>query len=380
MQKFNQRKDLQPSGLNSIFYGDNLEFEQYIQLMQEIILKGRIDLTSENKSQILEANSPFLIQPPSGHPPKQGVLLIHGLFDSPFYVRELGEYYASKGLLVKAIVLPGHGTVPGDLLHINYREWIKAVDYGIRSLLKDVNQIYLSGHSLGGVLALNAYFCKQLQPFIKGLILFAPALRPKSLIHSILVQYHSLFGWVSGKSKWYQIRPADNYVKYTSYALNAARQTCYLIKKVHRLLKPQSVKIPLFITTSNEDETVSPKAIYNFFENQPNSNNKIIIYTRRNLIAPDNRFIIKTSVYPDQKILDFSHSCLTISPQNNYLGANSHFLDLNHYPGADKSNSEEIFLGAANKENLKNYYLSRLSYNPDFDNLLKLIDEFFVQT
>src|SRR5215471_20579836 len=44
-----------------------------------------------------------------------GVLLMHGLTDSPYSVRAVAEVYAREGVYALALRMPGHGTIPGAL-------------------------------------------------------------------------------------------------------------------------------------------------------------------------------------------------------------------------------------------------------------------------
>ena len=75
--------------------------------------------------------------------------------DSPFMMRDIGEYFKEKSFLVRSILLPGHGTVPGDLTNISYEKWIEAVQYGINSFEKETENLYIAGFSTGGALALH---------------------------------------------------------------------------------------------------------------------------------------------------------------------------------------------------------------------------------
>ena len=85
---------------------------------------------------IVDGNAPFELKPPagcpSGHgkPYRRGILLTHGLTDSPYSMRALGSFFQKNCFRVMAILLPGHGTQPGDLLDIHWQEWAKAEAYG----------------------------------------------------------------------------------------------------------------------------------------------------------------------------------------------------------------------------------------------------------
>lgn len=374
MRKDKLKYHLLPSGLNHKFYGSNLAFSEYIQLMQDIILEARIDLVDHNATQIVTANSPFSCIPAT-QKPKNGILLIHGLFDSPYYVRDLADYFKNKGFLVQAILLPGHGTVPGDLLNLHYTEWTKCVDYGIKTLAKAVENVFIGGYSLGGALAVN-HVLEHPNDAIKSILLFAPALKPKNILKNLLAKHYRLFGWISSRTKWYQLGHSTNFAKYNCLCINAGHQACNLIKAIEAKADKNRLNLPLFTVASSDDETISSDAIVNFFLKQPHPKNKMLLYTNKSSQIANQKIVKRGSAFPEHKILNFSHICITIAPDNFLLGRQSQIHDLNHYPKNYTLNRDNLYFGAINQQNLKNHQVLRLSYNPDFNHMLQELDVF----
>ena len=96
-------KSLEPSGLNNTFAGENLSFADYIQHTRKIISSARVDLNSDPSESIIKANSPFELMPTHlNSSVNTGVLMIHGLYDSPYSQQDLGHYFANKGFLVRS--------------------------------------------------------------------------------------------------------------------------------------------------------------------------------------------------------------------------------------------------------------------------------------
>ena len=128
---------LQLSGLNTNFaVAEDAPFATYIKETREMMIKARVDVHDDNRDVVLKANMPFELRPDEGSFPKgkdgkyrKGILLIHGLSDSPYLFQPLARHLQKQGFFVRALLLPGHGTVPGDLLGIRYQEWIRAVQY-----------------------------------------------------------------------------------------------------------------------------------------------------------------------------------------------------------------------------------------------------------
>lgn len=348
--------------------------------MREVIIKSRLDLNNHNADKIIAANSPF-----EGFPEnktqfntnngkyRRGILLIHGLFDSPFRLMDIGKHLLAQGYVVYSILLPGHGTVPGDILNIHNKEWLKAVAFGIKHLAQTVESVYLAGFSLGGTLAI--YQALQ-NPTIKGLLLFSPALKPHSLWNYLIYGY-PLISTFYPQANWYRINKLISYATYTSYACNGPVQAINVMHKLPFLQKEYPLEMPLFIVTSAADETVSASAVIDFFKAQNNPQNRLIFYSSQPISFQDKRIEVRSSVFPKEKILDFSHTCIPIAPDNPHFGRNGDFKDFLYYPNnACPPNKTDIYRGAINQKNLSRHCIQRISYNPDFDHMMGRVDEF----
>lgn len=323
--------------------GEGLSFADYITQTQAMIRKARTDITDESRQYIIEANSPFILLPKGPQQIKRGVLLIHGLYDSPFTMRDIGHQLQQKGFLVYAILLPGHGAVPGDLLKTNYQEWIKATHYGIAELAKEVDQIYIGGHSIGSILALN-YAAQHIN--VQGLILTAPALKLRYQLIARISRWFKYMHWFSRSLKWYKQAPLKNYAKYESFCFHAGYQAYQLVQKTQKLLDFTSKLPQLFIVFSAHDEVVTLKGAYDFFVRWTNPSNRMLVYSSTSLTMPDPRIEVRNSYFPEQKILDFSHTSIPVAPDNPHYGVNGDYQDFGHYPNSSPPSTGEIYFGS----------------------------------
>ena len=66
--------------------------------------------TNWNRSFVLPAASP-----------KAAVLLLHGMSDSPYSLRDLGQRLHEAGAYVVGLRMPGHGTAPSGLVELRWR-------------------------------------------------------------------------------------------------------------------------------------------------------------------------------------------------------------------------------------------------------------------
>jgi esterase/lipase len=363
MKKIDPRKNpalLRPSGVNQSFHDAPESFQDYIQGMQNVIAAGRIDLNTNSEKTIAD-NSPFEMHPNT--PTKKGILLVHGLYDTPYTLRDLAKQFSAHGFLVQTVLLPGHGTVPGDLLKTHGTAWIKAVQYGIDSLAKQVEQIYLVGYSMGGTL--TTYIALQ-RPEIKAMILIAPALQPRRHFVDLQIQLYRMASFVSRSMLWYESVLQTSQVRYESFPYYAAYQVCQLMQMVNKLLKQKPLQIPIFVVATEDDESVNTEVILDFFQRQTNPQNHLLLYSNDYHDNADSRVTVRASAYPEQNILDFAHTGLPIAPDNPQYGQFGEFKDFQHYNYNLRKHPGEIYLGAITSRNLKKHVIQRLSYNPDF--------------
>jgi carboxylesterase len=88
-----------------------------------------------------------------GHRPL-GCVLVHGFTATPEEVRPLGEALSAAGFRALAIRLPGHATSVADLGTVGRRQWLTAVEAGVREMAEQTQTVALAGVSLGALLSL----------------------------------------------------------------------------------------------------------------------------------------------------------------------------------------------------------------------------------
>jgi esterase/lipase len=352
-----------------------LPFSDYITRCKDIILHTRVDLEKPNREKIIAANTPFELVP--SHQGKYGALLIHGLLDCPFLLRDIGEHLQKKGLLVRSILLPGHGTVPGGLLHVTYEEWLQTVRYGIATFKKEVDQIFLVGYSTGASLALHE--AMEDTSFLAGLILFAPALK----IHSSLDFTAGMFRHlekISKRAAWFHIDPHEtiDYARYSSITFNAA----YQVYRLANAIKHSLLSLPLFFIASEDDATVRTKVTLDYFKKQLSSLNRFILYSTDPYHTKNKNIIMRNAIYPDMHIRNISHLGITNAPSNLHYGIEgdypygSHVFKKNNTLYGEYNEAFVQFHNYLYQFHLKKTKLERLTFNPDFPFLIENIDQF----
>ncbi len=369
--------NLLPSELNSRFDYGKLNFSAYIeaviQMMRAVNKKFSLNVSDEK----LLLNAPFEWRPKEKT--CKGALLIHGLFDTPFIMRDVGRHLFDKGFLVRSILLPGHGSVPADLLTTSSKEWIKATDYGVQSFKEEVDELYLVGFSTGATLSIN-YVLRNLAaaPRISGMIMLSPALAINTL-KNFLIRFYRMFRWLFKENKWILCPDHQDYTKYTSFPVNAALMLQRLIVENHWLKKKSRPHIPLFMALSENDESVRPQIALHFFNKTSNPKNRLIYYSNTKSNLSDPRIQVVPTFEANAHILDYSHVCIPVSPDNPHYGQYGDHKEPIREPD-HKVDTRAVYYGAYDSENEKKYRLCRLTYNPKFNDLMQAIDRFIEAT
>jgi len=376
---------LQESGLNSRFaFSNDVPFHEYIQETRQMIEKARVDINETNRDVILNANAPFELEPDENIYPRnkrgryeRGILLLHGLSDSPYLMQAVARHFQKKGFLVRAILLPGHGTVPGDLLRVTYQEWIRATEYGVHQMKPHVENLYMGGFSMGGALCVHRAL-KEAE--IKGLILFAPAVGIKSSWAPMADFLKMFMNWLgsAGDDK--------DYAKYESFTVNAGAQLYHLTRKIDAdFAAGKRLAMPVFVVFSADDISADSNKMVHVFKTQVTSAKSVLMLYRKgdgkNDRDEDKRIIYKNSQFPEERIVDFSHVSILMPPDDPHYGKNGGYKYCLHYQGdRDKRmaclHDPHIRQGEITEENLKRFLLRRLTYNPRYDDMMGIMDRF----
>ena len=84
------------------------------------------------------------------------VVFIHGFLGSPRQFDELSDVAQQDGYSTAELLLPGHGGTAKEFAAGTFERWQAYVDEEVARFSRDYDNILLAGHSMGGLLAINA--------------------------------------------------------------------------------------------------------------------------------------------------------------------------------------------------------------------------------
>jgi len=201
-----------------------------------------------------------------------GVLLLHGMSDSPYSLRAIGETLHEAGYRVLGLRLPGHGTIPAGLTSVQWPEMAAATELAMTHLSGTLpgKPLHIIGYSTGAALALNyaldALDNEELTP-PAGLVLVSPAIgiSPAAGLARVKRQLGALPGME--RMAWLEVMQEFDPYKYNSFATNAAEQVHHLTRSVARRVATRSASgtasalPPILVLKSTVDATVATNAV-----------------------------------------------------------------------------------------------------------------------
>lgn len=254
----------------------------------------------------------------SGGRARKGILLVHGLGDSPWTFHDLARKLQAEGFLVRTVLLPGHGTRPHDLLETTVDQWRRVVLEQASALQRDVDgPVYLGGFSTGANLVLET---AQAQPAIAGLALFSPGFKPSASWGWAASLIAAIRPWVIDPSHADKLQ---NAVRYMVTPMNALAQYHRSAIAAQRILQGQRYDKPVFMVVAQHDSVLDANYLLHAFQQRfTHPRSRLIWYgSLPEGTPPDGRVLVRTDRIPELRISQFSHMGVMFSPDNALYGA-----------------------------------------------------------
>ena len=234
-------------------------------------------------------NRSFVLEPEG--PPQGAVVLLHGLTDSPYSMRQVARRYRDRGFVAIVPRLPGHGTVPAGLSKVHWEDWAAATRLAVREAMRRAGAgrpLHVVGYSNGGALAVKYALDAIEEPGLTRptrIVLISPMIGVTEM-----ARFAGFAGLPAifppfAKAAWLGIVPEFNPFKYNSFPVNGARQSSLLT----RALQPRIARLaregrlaglpPILTFQSATDFTVSTSAIVTaLYAHLPANGSELVLY------------------------------------------------------------------------------------------------------
>ena len=312
-----------------------------------------------------------------------GLLLVHGLGDSPYFFRDIANAMCDEGIHVRTILLPGHGSKPGDMLNVTYQQWQTETNHHIRLFSKEVDSLYIGGFSTGANLTTIASFTMADDVEIKGLMHFSPAFKSRFFVSRLAPYIDLLFPWPN-------VEEEDNPSRYNSTAMPGFAAYQESVNVLQDLFtrsdkEERTLNLPVLMVVAEKDSVVDTAIIAEQFRDNFTHPHKCLLWQGEKAPeVPENTLIMQTMDVPEERISAASHMSTLFSDKNPLYGIESDFRICDNGQGSDAEArckaGEEVWYGPwgfkpdnadeALASNKQDRVYARLTYNPYFDRMV----------
>ncbi|WP_390378151.1 alpha/beta hydrolase [Alteromonas sp. MTD1] len=346
-------------------------YSEYLRQVKQYIEANRAFIGSDQASEVT-MNMPFECGEQNND---VGLLLVHGLGDSPYFFRDIADAMCAQGIHVRTLLLKGHGTKPGDMLTVSYEQWQNETNFHVELFSREVDTLFIGGFSTGANLTTLTAFNRN---DIAGLVHFSPAFKSRFFVSRLAPYIGTLFPWPN-------VEEEDNPTRYNSTAMPgfAAYQESVNALQARFNNKDESKRtlhVPVLMVVAEDDSVVDTKTVAKQYRDNFTHPKKCLLWQGGS--APNvmpQQLKMQSMELPEQQISAASHMSPLFSKGNAFYGTQSAFRICDNGQGADKEAickaGGDIWYGPwGYKEEGKVH--ARLTYNPYFEELVSQLVAF----
>lgn len=177
-------------------------------------------------------------------------LCIHGFTGSPTEVKPLADYLREHtDWDVLAPTLPGHDHLR-HLKNVTYKDWIVFVDSILSQMLKEDEEVYIIGFSMGGLLA--GWLARH-YPQVKKLVLLSTAVN--------VLEWPQIIGnskQLLAEAKEVKLKNSPMFKRYQKKVTETPPASTLQFEKMVALARPafEHIEIPTFIAQGSKDSVI----------------------------------------------------------------------------------------------------------------------------
>jgi len=373
---------LKPAGWqNNPAFLKHKHFDDYAQSVTDEVRRYRIPFHPELAESEIKLSSPAEL-PLGAHCDGNvsGIaILVHGLSDTAFSLRDIGTVLADVCYKSRVILLPGHGTRAGDLLTTRLSDWQETITYLIDQAALETETVLLVGFSLGSVLTLDAAVRKQ--DDVDGIIGISPAY---FLSSANVAKWAPLAAPII---RWVDRGVADDPMRYEAMPTRAVAETWKAMKLLKRNLdKFGPVKIPWMLTQSMDDAVVVPEQNETLWiSHAVNAKSRLIRFVSDQEYPDEERVLNLPGTSEADQVIALTHLAIHQSPDNPHYGKNGSYRNCggNMPREADHvklcQQSETVWYGLWDTEPTPGQAMAYSSFNPSFSLLADELKKFASQ-
>ncbi|MCL2563661.1 MAG: alpha/beta hydrolase [Oscillospiraceae bacterium] len=215
------------------------------------------------------------------------VIFTHGFIGSPRQFEDMAELAYAQGCSVLSILLPGHGGTAREFAKARLHDWEAHLESEIRRVAPAYQNVILVGHSMGGLLSLNASLG---EPKVKGVLLISSPLRLRFLPSTLRLGIKLRLFPKSRDEIWKAYRDSNSVQGISIRWLRQVADLRKLMAKTKANLP--NITAQTTVIHSQKDETVSHKSANLFKSGLTHANIVPLTDSRHAYYTPTEREVI----------------------------------------------------------------------------------------
>lgn len=356
------------------------DFDTYVGKVRAELRTHRLPFVASMADAELGKVAPFRQLPDRGcktDAPRGIAILIHGLSDTAFAMRDLAATFSKQCFEARALLLPGHGTRPADLMAVDHRDWLSHVGAALKQARSDSSFVVVAGFSLGAALALTA--AVQSPGDVDAVIGLSPAYRIRSNFLARQAQ------WIGVLRPWLDLGPREDFARYGAMPTRGIASTMAVLGTLEAQIRRQGpLRTPWLVVQSEDDEVIDVAWNRQFFANHVgDSRSKFLNYFS---IPPSqtegDRLVWLPAADPSLRVVGISHLAVHISPENPHYGESGTYRNCGSPPFRTEEQvrackqAQRVWYGVGGQSPPPGEAGARATFNPHYWDLELRIGEF----
>ena len=316
-------------------------FDAYVAGVTEELRTHRLPFDPSRADVELNRVAPFRLPPGPGcgtGTPRGIAILIHGLSDTAFAMRDLAGSLSRQCFESRALLLPGHGTRPADLMVVDHEDWLTHAGAAVRQARQESDFVVIAGFSLGAALA-----------------------------------------------PWLTEGPRVEFARYGATPTRGLASTMALLGTMDdRMRRRGALRTPWLVVQSEDDEVVDVAGNRRFFDAAAGDPRSVFVNYFSD--PPRDTRGDRTTWLPAAdaalRVVGLSHLALHISPENPHYGVSGTYRNCGSTPYREEHEiracrqAERVWYGVGGQSPPPGEAGARATFNPHYADLERRIGEF----
>jgi alpha-beta hydrolase superfamily lysophospholipase len=358
------------------------DFDAYVRGVTEELRSHRLPFDPPMADAELGQVAPFRVPP--GPACKAGerrgiAVLVHGLSDSAFAMRDLAASLARQCFESRVLLLPGHGTRPADLMVVDHEDWLGHVQAAVSQAARESDFVVMAGFSLGAALALTV--AADSPGKVDAVIGLSPAYRIRSTFLARQAR------WVAALRPWLNAGPRVEFARYAAMPTRGIASTMATLGRMDARIEGRgALRVPWLVVQSEDDEVVDVAGNRRFFTANAGDARSVFLnyFSAAPTPAPasGDRVVWLPAADAPLRVVGLSHLSVHIAPDNPHYGVTGSYRNCGSVPFRQEHEiqacrqAERVWYGVNGQSPPVGEAGARATFNPHYPDLERRIGRF----